>query len=546
MTKTQKDWQPGRMGKRRAWVLLSVQILIFLHILWWVFFGRTMAPLEPSETMAFAKEGVVNPGAILFALAILATLVFGRFFCGWGCHLLALQDGYRWILKRLHIPVRPFRPRLLRLVPIAAFVYMFLWPFLFRMQNGIPHPGVTEVELTTTAFWETFPGFWEGLLTLFLAGLYVVQVMGPKAFCTFACPYGAALSVADAFAPGSIRVTDACRQCGKCTAICSSSVRVHEEVRDFGMVISTDCMKTMDCIDACPNDALKFSFGTPASFKKRRAKGKESRVGVPSWPEEFLLLLFFAFGFFATEGLYGRVSFLLALSLGMVTSIFALQLKRAFTSANYRPGPKPWRLQKKWQRHGILKVLMVFSFLLLMTHSAWVQVHAKQRDAAFQQTLGYRNAWLQGQAALPAPSFVHQASKDALAATENTERFGLFYDPRDSFVHAWDRLFQGDVDGFEQGMLEVLELRPGFGEVLFQLGRHQSLMGRSEDAVESWRKVSPKDPRYFDVRRDMMLDLDALGRSGEADAIHAELLQRGYPEDALAVRILPDENGHSR
>lgn len=546
MKQTQEKWQPTRMAKRRAWVLLSVQVLILLHILWWIFFGRTLAPLEPSETMAFAKEGIVNPGAILFGLAILATLLFGRFFCGWGCHLLALQDGYRWILRRLHIPVRPFRPRLLRLVPVAAFVYMFLWPFLFRIQNDIPHPGVVEVEMTTTAFWQTFPGFWEGLLTLFLAGLYVVQVMGPKAFCTFACPYGAAMSVADAFAPGSIRVSDACRQCGKCTAVCSSSVRVHEEVRDFGMVISTDCMKTMDCIDACPNDALKFSFGTPASFKKRRAKGKESKVGVPTWTEEILLLGFFAIGFFATEGLYGRVSFLLALSIGMVTSIFALQLKRAFTTANYRPGPKAWRLQKKWQRHGIGKVLLLLLFMVLIGHSAWVQKHAQQRDAAFEKTLGYRNAWLQGQAELPAPSIIHVASVEALEATESTERFGLFFDPRDSFVQAWDRLFQGDVQGFEQGLLDVLEQRPGFGEVLFQLGRHQSLMGRSEDAVASWAQVSPKDPRYFDVRRDMILDLDALGRPEEADAIHAELLQRGYPESSLQVRILPDANGHSR
>jgi len=534
------------MGVRRAWVLLTIQVLIFLHILWWVFFGRTLAPLEPSESMAFAKEGVVNPGLILFALAVLATLVFGRFFCGWGCHLLALQDGYRWILRRMHIPVRPFRPRLLRLVPIAAFVYMFLWPFIFRLQNDLPHPGVTDVAMTTTAFWETFPGLWDGLLTLFLAGLYVVQVMGPKAFCTFACPYGAVLSVADAFAPGSIRVTDACRQCGKCTAVCSSSVRVHEEVRDFGMVISTDCMKTMDCIEACPNDALQFSFGVPATFKKRRASGKESKVGVPTWSEEILLLVFFAFGFFATEGLYGKVSFLLALAIGMVTSIFALQLKRAFTSANYRPSAKPWRLHGKWQRQGLGKVAMILGVLLLIGHSAWIQKHAKDRDAAFQETLGYRNAWLQGQAELPAPSFIHTSSIEALAAMEITQRYGLIPDSRDTFVQAWDRLFQGDVKGFEAGLLQVLEQRPGFGEVLFQLGRHQSLMGRSEEAVLSWAEVGPKDPRYLDVRRDMILDLDSLGRSDEADAIYAELLQRGYPESALQVRILPDENGHSR
>ena len=31
-------------------------------------------------------------------------------------------------------------------------------------------------------------------------------------------------------------MTDACEGCGHCTAVCSSNVRVHAEVRDFGLV----------------------------------------------------------------------------------------------------------------------------------------------------------------------------------------------------------------------------------------------------------------------------------------------------------------------
>jgi polyferredoxin len=533
------------MGKRRAWVLLAVQVLILVHVLLWLVFGRTIAPLEPSESMAFAKEGIVNPGLILFALAILATLVFGRFFCGWGCHLLALQDGYRWLLQRFRIPVRPFRSRLLRLVPVAAFIYMFLWPFLYRIGNDIPHPGIAEVEMTTTAFWQTFPGFWDGLLTLFLAGAYVVQVMGTKSFCTYACPYGAVLSVADAFAPGSIRVDDSCKGCGKCTAVCSSGVRVHEEVRDFGMVISTDCMKTMDCVAACPNQALHYAFGMPATFQKRRAQGKESKVGIPTWPEELLLAVFFAFGFFATEGLYAKVSFLLALAFGMVTAIFALQVKRAFTQENYRPGPKAWRKSGRWLPHGRMKLLLVSLPLLLVAHSAFIQFHSVQRDAAFAHTMNFRNAWLSGQAQLPAPEEVRRASAAALIDSRAIDRYGLLDDARDGFVSSWDLLFAGDVVGFEQGLLEVLDARPGFGEVLFQLGRHQSLMGRHEEAIHSWSQVSPRDPRYFDVRLDMILENDAIGRPQEAEAIRAELLQRGYPQEALTGRIPPDDSGHS-
>ena len=58
-----------------------------------------------------------------------------------------------------------------------------------------------------------------------------------------------------------IRVTDACAGCGHCTAVCTSNVRVHEEVRDYGMVVDSGCMKCLDCVSVCPNDALYYGAG---------------------------------------------------------------------------------------------------------------------------------------------------------------------------------------------------------------------------------------------------------------------------------------------
>lgn len=546
MDQPTKTLDPGRMGKRRAWVLLLVQVLILLHVAWWLVFGRTIAPLEPSESMAFAKEGVVNPGLILFAAAILSTFLFGRFFCGWGCHLLALQDGYRWLLLKMKLPLRPFRSRVLRLVPVAAFVYMFLWPFLVRIGTDHAHPGITEVEMTTAAFWQTFPGLWESLLTLVLAGAYVVQVMGTKSFCTYACPYGAVLSVASSFSPASIRVSDDCQGCGKCTAACSSGVRVHEEVRDYGMVISTDCMKTLDCVAACPNDALSFSFGTPAAFQKRRATGKVSTTGIPTVAEEFLLAGFFALGFFTTHGAYGKVSFLLALAFGMVAAILGLQWKRAFTTPNYRPSKKPWRKQGKWTRDGVVKTSLITLLMLLFVHAGFVQSHAQKRDAAFAKTMGYRNAWLSGEVLSPAPDVIRAVADEAVAHARWTTAYGLFPDARDTFILAWAHLFDGEVDAFEQGMRDVLEERPGFGEVLFQFGRHLTLMGRPEEAIAMWAEVSPRDPRYFDARSDMIFEWNRLGNQEEVEKLRADLRQRGYPMDAGPGRILPDGNERPR
>ena len=90
-----------------------------------------------------------------------------------------------------------------------------------------------------------------------------VYFLGQKGFCTYACPYGGFFGLADKLSPGKIRVTDACNQCGHCTATCTSNVLVHAEVKQYGMVVDPGCMKCMDCISVCPNDALYFGFGKP-------------------------------------------------------------------------------------------------------------------------------------------------------------------------------------------------------------------------------------------------------------------------------------------
>ena len=74
--------------------------MIAHFIQWWIM-GTTVSPIEPSETMYTLQRGAINAGLIFFSLAILATLIFGRFVCGWGCHIVALQDFCAWLLKKV-------------------------------------------------------------------------------------------------------------------------------------------------------------------------------------------------------------------------------------------------------------------------------------------------------------------------------------------------------------------------------------------------------------------------------------------------------------
>ena len=193
----------NRMGRRRAIVLMLVQLAIIVHVIIWVlsreygwFGGRTITPIEPSESMEFSKYGVINAGLIFFVLAMISTLILGRWFCGWGCHVVMLQDFCLWIMRRFKIHPKPFRSRLLLWAPLVLAVYMFIWPLFYRFiiapftRPELDWPGIS-MHLTTTDFWATFPGVFVGILFLGICGFATVYVLGPRASARMDVPTAA-------------------------------------------------------------------------------------------------------------------------------------------------------------------------------------------------------------------------------------------------------------------------------------------------------------------------------------------------------------------
>ena len=273
--------QKKKHNRKRWLVLIAVQVLIFVHIAVWLlgekfgwFGGKTLTPIEPSEGMEFVRTGVINAGAIFFAVALLSTFLFGRWFCGWGCHIVLLQDACLWILRKMHIRPKPFRARWLMWFPFGLAIYMFIWPLFYRialapwLQPELRWPEITA-HLLTEDFWSSFPPLLVAIPYLLICGFATVYVLGAKGFCTYGCPYGGFFKPLDAVSPMRVRVNDNCQQCGKCTAVCTSNVRVHEEVHLYKMVVDSGCMKIMDCIDVCPNDALSIGFGKIPKVKEK-------------------------------------------------------------------------------------------------------------------------------------------------------------------------------------------------------------------------------------------------------------------------------------
>jgi polyferredoxin/tetratricopeptide (TPR) repeat protein len=381
---TQKnEIRASRTSRWRALALIILTLLMIAHFVQWRLTGQTVSPIEPSESMATLQRGAVNAGFIFFTLAILATLIFGRFVCGWGCHVLALQDFCAWLLKKMGLTPKPFRSRLLMFVPLIVALYMFVYPSVYKYfaapKSEPLIPQFTN-HLITTNFWETFPPVAVAIPFLFICGFMTVYFLGQKGFCTYACPYGGFFRLADRLSPGKIRVTDACNQCGHCTAVCTSNVLVHAEVKQYGMVVDQDCMKCMDCISVCPNDALYFGFGKPSVAVPKTITKNYSLT----WTEEIAGALIFLASFLAVWDVYQIVPMLMALGIATVTTFLALRvlkLIRAKDLSFYRFNLKS---SGGIRKSGWIFLSFALLWITLNAHSGWVHYHESAGARAFE------------------------------------------------------------------------------------------------------------------------------------------------------------------
>lgn len=491
------DVRPSRRGRVRALVLILVHVAILAHIVHWKVAGETLTPLEPSESMQTLELGWVNAGFVLFVLATLATLLFGRFFCGWACHVVAYQDLCAWLLSKVGARPRPVRSRLLVLVPFGAAFYMFAWPSLKRAIDGRDAPPWVA-HFVTDDLWQTFPGPWMATLTLLVCGFLIVWFLGAKGFCSYGCPYGAIFGIADRAAPMKIRVTDSCEGCGHCTAVCTSNVRVHQEVARHGMVVDSGCMKCLDCVSSCPKEALYVGFGSPALAKK---SARPTRVYDFTWGEELTLAVSFAGALYAFRNLYHQVPFLLALGLAVITAFSVVALRRAITRRDFRLQHVVVRTAGRFTPRGAALLSGLVALLLFAIHGGVYQYFTLEGERRLDS--------IRGALASRAPVDV-AAYRHALAAFTRADRIGLFPDARIDLAISslLDRL--GDRAAAIERVRRAVEIEPSLTAAHLHLSDLLRLDGKREEAEQVLLRLLEIEPD--DARARARLESLRLGR----------------------------------
>jgi tetratricopeptide (TPR) repeat protein/ferredoxin len=527
---TKTGIRKSKTGRWRAAALITLNLFMIAHIIQWRIMGKTVSPIEPSETMQTLQGGFVNAGFIFFSLAILATLIFGRFVCGWGCHILALQDLCGWFLKKIGLHPKPFRSRLLVYIPLIAALYMFVWPTAYRLFHNPEHapliPKFTN-HLVTSNFWQTFPPVAVAIPFLFVCGFMTVYFLGQKGFCTYACPYGGFFGLADKFSPGKIRVTPACNQCGHCTATCTSNVLVHAEVKQYGMVVDPGCMKCMDCVSVCPNDALYFGFGKPTILVPKSDAIRKSYS--LTWPEEIISALVFLGSFLAVRGVYALIPFLMALGWAAVTTFLTLKTWRLFRARELSFYRFNLKSSGRIKKAGWAFAAFACAWIGLNAHSGWVRYHEFRGNVAFQKiqvpdelALAQANParWLR-----PADrENIVEGKKHYDAAS----RRGLFVNSEALPKLAWFEYLLGNAEQSVQLLSQVAVYQKGQSKALslYYRGAILNRMGRYEEARASLDEALAERADLILARQEKGESLWQLGHRDEAVSVWTDAVQR--------------------
>lgn len=195
---------------------------------------------------------------LIVTAAVLMTIVWGRFFCGWICSFGAMQDLLRFlgkkITKRNLIPEKA--DRVLKYFKYAVLLYVVIavWTLGFGADT------VWSPWMVFGMYASPFSGFPTGLAFLSVGGaLLLLTLIGSlfidRFFCRYICPLGAIFTLVSGIR--IFRVKKPVSQCGSCRG-CTKSCPMAVPLYKYDEVKSGECIDCLKCTTACQRNNVKI------------------------------------------------------------------------------------------------------------------------------------------------------------------------------------------------------------------------------------------------------------------------------------------------
>jgi polyferredoxin len=184
---------------------------------------------------------------IIFAVSLIAALLFGRVYCGYICPMNTLMQPVEWLSKKLHIQTSNI-PKFL-ITGIVAWIALGVTIIFMIVSKK-----VLNVNIPILIVW------------LILSVVITIKHK-PEVFHNYICPFGLLQKLAGRLSVFSHRVTDyKCIGCRVCEEVCpTNSIKV--EVDKYAVINKTYCLQCSECKNVCPENAIIYKRKDEKTFK---------------------------------------------------------------------------------------------------------------------------------------------------------------------------------------------------------------------------------------------------------------------------------------
>lgn len=176
----------------------------------------------------------------LFAVSLLAALIFGRIYCGYVCPMNTLMIPAEWVSKKLKIQTQK--------TPKWLINGYFTWIALV-------------VSIATMLLLKKFAHINIPILPIWLAiAVFITLRYRPVIFHNLICPFGALQKLFGQFTRLSKKVDKtACIGCKLCVKVCPSDAITVIDKEKKAVINTALCHQCTNCRQICPEEAIHYS-----------------------------------------------------------------------------------------------------------------------------------------------------------------------------------------------------------------------------------------------------------------------------------------------